>query len=53
MNEIECTKGFLRLELTRYTSVRMKHIYFCDDGGEIKLAHPKLFNYRSNLETLY
>lgn len=31
----------------------MKHIYFCDDGAEIRLAHPRLFNYRSNLEVLY
>lgn len=30
----------------------MKHIYFCDDGAEIKLAHPKLFNYKSNLQIL-
>lgn len=28
----ECTKGFLRLELTGYRSVRMQHIYFCGNG---------------------
>jgi hypothetical protein len=31
----------------------MKHIYFCNEGEELKLAHPKLFNYRSNIEEIY
>jgi len=42
----------MRLELANYRSVRMKYIYMCGRGKEIKLAHPKLFNYRANLDVL-
>jgi hypothetical protein len=42
----------MRLELANYRSVRMKYIYMCGRGKEIKLAHPKLFNYRPNLDLL-
>jgi len=41
----ECTKGYLRLELTDYASVRPEYIYFCGAGGDVKVAHPKLFSY--------
>ena len=45
-NNLECTKGYLRMEATEYASVRMDYIYFC--GKDIKIAHPRLFNYTSN-----
>jgi hypothetical protein len=43
----------MRLEQTKYNSLQMSHIYFCDGGKQIKVAHSKLFNYKSNLTTLY
>jgi hypothetical protein len=40
------------LENTNYRSIRMSYIYFCRIGSEIKVAHPKMFNYLTNLETI-
>jgi hypothetical protein len=47
--DIACTRGLIRLEFSEYCSLTMDHIYFCGEGKDIKVAHPKLFNYTSNL----
>ena len=41
------------MELTDYSSVRMDHIYFCGASKDIKVAHPSIFSYRSNIEQVY
>lgn len=41
-------KGFIHLESTEYASIQMKYIYFTKNGF-VKIAHPKLFKYRTNL----
>ena len=48
----EVCSGLVTLENTNYKSIRMTYIYFCQYGKEIKVAHPKMFNYRTNLETI-
>ncbi len=45
----EVCSGLVALENANYKSIRMSYVYFCQYGKKIKLAHPKMFNYLSNL----
>lgn len=49
----ESCNGLVALENTGYRSIRMAYVYFCKVGKEIKVAHPKMFNYITNLETVH
>ena len=39
------------MELTDYASIRMQYIYF-SKSGVVKVAHPDMFRYKSNLENI-